>query len=174
MDSKKINDMTEPCIIIAGSGMCQGGRIQHHLRRYIGDPRNLVLVIGYMARGTVGRSLVEKERKIKIFNEHLDLKADVVVLNEFSAHADKLELLEHIKSIKNLKQIFVVHGEELETEVMRDNVYNVLKFKGRVDIPTYGEEFLLIKDTVESHVDARQVEYLKALREREDSDYEAE
>jgi metallo-beta-lactamase family protein len=151
-ESQQLNHFEQPCIIIAGSGMCTGGRILHHLRNQASNDKNLILIVGYMAKGTLGRRIVEQKRKIKIFNEYHDLRADVVALNEFSGHADKLELLENIKNIKGLNQVFIVHGEDLETSVMRDNIYNLLKFKGRVDIPTFGEEYLIYDHKVESDV----------------------
>lgn len=139
-ESKALNNYDKPCMIIAASGMAEAGRIVHHLKFGISDPRNLILVVGFMAKGTLGRRIVEHEPKVKIFNKYYRLKADVVVVNAFSAHADKLDLLDYIGNIKNLKHIFVVHGEETETSVMRDNLYNILKFKGKVDVPSYGDE----------------------------------
>lgn len=167
-ESQKLNHFSQPCIIIAGSGMCNGGRILHHLKNNVEDPRNLILVVGFMAKGTLGRRLVEKKREIKIFGEYFNLKSDVVALNEFSGHADKLELLEHIKAIKGLKQIFIVHGEELETSVMRDNIYNILKFKGRVDIPNFGEEYSIFDSRVESNIENKSQMYWQAWQESKD------
>jgi metallo-beta-lactamase family protein len=141
-DSKKLNTLTGSAIIIASSGMCQGGRIRHHLYHNISDARNFILVVGFMAQNTLGRRLVDGERTVKIFGDELKLKAEVVTLNEFSAHADKLELLNNIKNIAGLKQIFVVHGEESAAELLRDNIYNLLKFRGRVTVPKLGEEFI--------------------------------
>ncbi len=142
--SKKLNNNPEPCIIIAASGMCTGGRILHHLKYAVSNPKNLILVVGYMAQNTLGRDIVEKKRKLKIFNEWFDLRADVEILNEFSAHADKLELLDNVRKIKGLSKIFIVHGEEQETAVMRDNIYNDLKFKGEVKIPALGQSFEIV------------------------------
>ena len=94
-----------------------------------------------MAKGTLGRDIVEGRRKVKIFNRFYKNNAQMVVVNALSAHADKLELLEYAKDIKGLKKIFCVHGEETECSVLRDNLKNVNKFKGDVIIPKYGEEF---------------------------------
>ncbi|HCC23073.1 TPA: MBL fold metallo-hydrolase [Candidatus Falkowbacteria bacterium] len=140
-DSKKLNEYKGSCIIISASGMCTAGRIVHHLKHNIEDPRNLILIVGYMAKGTLGRRIVEQKRKVKIMGSFYNLKADVLAMNEFSAHADKLELMDNIKKIKKLKQIFIVHGEELATAYMRDNIINTLKFKGEVYAPKLGESF---------------------------------
>jgi metallo-beta-lactamase family protein len=123
-----------------------------------------------MAKGTLGRRIVEKKRKVKIFREYFDLKADVVALNEFSAHGDKLELLENIKNMKGLRQVFVVHGEELQTHVMRDAIYNDIDFKGRVDVPYLGEEYTIKGDTVTSRVGVRRARSLKQLQELRDTE----
>lgn len=139
-ESKTLNSYQGSCVIISASGMCEAGRIQHHLRYHMTDPNNLILIVGFMAQGTRGRQIVEGQRRIKIFGQEYPLRAEVVVMNAFSGHADKTELLEYIRNIKNLETVFVVHGEETETEVMRDNLYNILKFKGAVKVPMLGEE----------------------------------
>jgi metallo-beta-lactamase family protein len=140
-ESKKLNDCQDSCIIISSSGMCEAGRIKHHLKNHMGDERNLILVVGFMAEGTRGRDIVEGKRELRLFGETLPLRAEVVVMNSFSAHADKLELLEYIKNISDLENIFVVHGEQNESAVMRDNIYNILKFRGKVQVPVRGETF---------------------------------
>lgn len=162
-DSKKLNSFRGPCIIISASGMCQAGRIKHHLKNHMGDPNNLILVIGFMARGTTGRQIVEGKPKIKIFGEMYPLKADVVVMNAFSAHADKLELLEYIKNINDLEQVFIVHGEETECAVLRDNIYNILKLKARVDVVDFGEEFEITKEGVQSKMGKRRKQYMEEM-----------
>jgi metallo-beta-lactamase family protein len=139
--SKQINSFKGSCIIIAASGMCEAGRIQHHLKYNIENPKTLILVVGYMAAGTLGRDIVENKPRVKIFKEWFRNRAEVAVMNAFSAHADKLELVEYIKNIKGLKKVFTVHGEETECAVLRDNVYSMNKFKGKVIVPAYGEEF---------------------------------
>jgi len=142
-ESQKLNSLKKSCIIVSASGMCTAGRIQHHLKFNISDPKNLILVIGYMARGTLGRDIVEKKRKVTIFGQEYPLRAEVVVLNSFSAHADKPALLEFARKIKGLRKIFCVHGEETESLVMRDNLYNINRFTGKVEVPHLGEEFFL-------------------------------
>lgn len=111
--SRALNYKTEPMIIISASGMCEGGRIVHHLRNNIENPNNTILIIGYQAQHTLGRRIVEKRRKVRIFGVERELNARVEVINSFSAHADKTELLEFVEACgKRLKGIFIVHGDE--------------------------------------------------------------
>ncbi len=164
-ESKAINNFKGSCFIISASGMCEAGRIKHHLKNNISDPKNLILVVGFMAKGTRGRDIVEGKPKIDIFGEEIPLRADVVVLNAFSAHADKLELLEYIRNIKDLEQIFIVHGEETECAVLRDNIYNILKLKCRVDVVDLGEEFEITTTGVESKLGERRQDYIDEMND---------
>jgi metallo-beta-lactamase family protein len=110
--SKAINEGKEPAIVIAGSGMCTGGRIKHHLINYMGDPKNLILFVGYQAVGTLGRSIVEGKDEVRIFGKKRPVKAQVARVNGFSAHADRNELLAWLTSLKHQpKRVFIVHGE---------------------------------------------------------------
>lgn len=117
-DSKKLNTRKEPCIIISASGMCEAGRILHHLYNNISDPRNTVLIIGYQAQFTLGRKLVEQEKTVSIFGDAVERKCEVVVLNSFSGHADRNELLDYFSHFdKNeLRKIFLVHGDLDQSE----------------------------------------------------------
>jgi metallo-beta-lactamase family protein len=112
-ESKKLNSMQSSCVIISASGMCEGGRIVHHLANNIENPKNTILVVGFMAEHTLGRRIVEKQPEISIFGEIHKLKAEVAVLNSFSAHADQGELVKFIQDSdqEQLKKIFLVHGE---------------------------------------------------------------
>ncbi len=119
--SKSLNDDHRPMIIISASGMCEAGRIVHHLKNNIADPKNTVLVVGYMAKNTLGRRIVERHEKVKIFGEEIPLRAQVEILNTFSAHADRNDLLEYVKPLKEtVKKIFIVHGEEEQSEKLYD------------------------------------------------------
>jgi len=122
--SKALNDKREPCIIISASGMCEAGRILHHLKNNIGDPRNTILIVGYMAHNTLGRKLVEKWEKVRIFGEEYVRKAEVVVLNTFSAHADRNDLLEYVDHFdrQRMKGIFCVHGDEDQTYALVEGI----------------------------------------------------
>ncbi len=111
--SKRLNEEPGPMIIISASGMCEAGRILHHLKNNIGDPKNTVLVVGYMANDTLGRRIVERDKEVKIFGMNFDLRARVAVINAFSAHADRNDLLDFVRPLKKrIKRIFIVHGDE--------------------------------------------------------------
>ncbi|MBI5779233.1 MAG: MBL fold metallo-hydrolase [Planctomycetes bacterium] len=110
-ESKRLNADKQPMVIISASGMCEAGRILHHLKNNIEDPNNTILVIGYMAENTLGKKIVERQPIVKIFGEEYHLRAEVVKINSFSAHADKDELIEFIKQCAPRKKIFIVHGD---------------------------------------------------------------
>lgn len=137
-ESKALNDKKGPMIIISASGMCEHGRILHHLKNNIDDRRNTVLIIGYQAENTLGRKLVNGEKRVNIFGEPHDVKADIFVMDAFSAHADRSDLLEYIGRIRGLKKVFLVHGEAKQlaafSQALLQNGYN------DVHIPENGEE----------------------------------
>jgi metallo-beta-lactamase family protein len=118
-DSKALNNDKRPMIIIAGSGMCEAGRVLHHLKNNISESKNTVIVVGYMAENTLGRKIVEKERYVSIYGVEYELNAEVVVINALSGHADKNELLEYAKACMPLKKIFIVHGEEAQSKSLQ-------------------------------------------------------
>jgi len=112
-DSKALNEREGPLMIIAGSGMCESGRILHHLRKGIEDARNTVLIIGYQAQNTLGRKIAERQSEVRIFGVEHSLEADVVVMDAFSAHADRDDLLRFVEACRpSLRKVFLVHGEE--------------------------------------------------------------
>ena len=139
-ESKKLNDINEPCMIIASSGMCEGGRILHHLANNIHDPRHTVLVIGFMAEHTLGRRIVERQPEVKIFGESYALKSEVAILNSFSAHAGQDELVGYTSSFdkKRLKEIFLVHGELAQAEPLSQRLSEA--GFGNVSIPERGDK----------------------------------
>ena len=99
-------------MIISASGMAEGGRILHHLRNNIGDPRNTVLITGYQAQNTLGRKILERQPEVPIFGDPMRLRAEVQELGALSGHADREEMLNWIKPIASgLKKVFLVHGE---------------------------------------------------------------
>jgi len=110
--SKALNNLHGPFLVISASGMCEAGRVLHHLRNNIEDPRNTVLITGFQAENTLGRKILEKHAEVPIFGEPLRLRAEVVSLDELSAHADQKELIEWMRPIApGLKKAFLVHGE---------------------------------------------------------------
>jgi metallo-beta-lactamase family protein len=138
-ESKELNRIDQPCIIISASGMCESGRILHHLKNNVEDPRNTIMVVGFMAQHTLGRRIVERHKKIRIFGEEFQLKARVEVFDAFSAHADRNGLLEYAENTKDtLSGVFIVHGEEEQSQALAEGI------KGlgiqNVSIPAFGEE----------------------------------
>lgn len=118
-DSKRLNDLHGPFVVISASGMAEQGRILHHLRNNIEDPRNTVLITGFQAVDTLGRKLVEKLPEVKIFGEPMRVRAEVASLDELSGHADQRELLEWIAPIAaGLRKVFLVHGEPEQSAVL--------------------------------------------------------
>ena len=112
-DSMKLDKKKDPCIIIAADGMCEAGRITHHLAAGIEDPKNTVLIVGFMAENTLGRKILDGEKEVTIFNTLFSVKASVEKINAFSAHADYTEIIDWLNKIdtSRLKKIFLVHGE---------------------------------------------------------------
>lgn len=112
-DSKALNHDTSPMVIISASGMCENGRILHHLKNNVADPRSTILIVGFMAANTLGRRLVEKAPVVRIFGEEYERKAEVEVINGFSAHADSDGLYDYASVVgERAGKIVLVHGEE--------------------------------------------------------------
>lgn len=126
-ESKALNELKSSCVIISASGMCEGGRIVHHLANNIEDPKNTVLIVGYQAEHTLGRRLVERIPQITIFGDLYKVNAEVVVLNSFSAHAGQDELLEFVDAIDHntLKKILLVHGEPAQAEALKEKLKTI-------------------------------------------------
>lgn len=119
--SKAINDYSEPCIVLAASGMCEAGRILHHLKNNIENPKNTILFVGFQAKDTLGRMILDGAKTVKIFGESYSVNADIVKINEFSAHAGHADLLSFIKKTAEggkLKKVFLVHGEPDNQEML--------------------------------------------------------
>ncbi len=110
--SKALHGRTEPCVIISASGMCEAGRIRHHLKNNVGSPRNTVLLPGFQAANTLGRRLAEGVKQITLFHEEYEVRAEVVQIHGFSGHADQTELLRLLTPrAADAKRVFLVHGE---------------------------------------------------------------
>lgn len=135
--SKAVSSKHEPSIVISASGMCEAGRILHHLRAGIEDERNTVMIVGFQAQHTLGRRLVEKRPRVKVFGVERDLRAEVVVLNGFSAHADQGDLLAYADQVKargKLRQIALVHGEPRPQKVLSE----LLRGRGQEEVVAPG------------------------------------
>jgi len=142
-ESKELNEKNGPMMIISSSGMCEAGRIQHHLKNNIEDPNSIVLIVGYAAQHTLGRRIIEKEEIVKIFGQEINLNAEVIVLNSFSAHADADELMDYVNQFDKemLKHIFLVHGDYDQQEIFKKRILEN-NFE-RVTIPEKGDVFVL-------------------------------
>lgn len=128
-DSKKINSLPRPKVILAGSGMCNGGRIQYHLKFNLDDKNSQVLLVSYQVKGTLGRKLLTGSKSVSIDNLNIPVKAKVSVVNSYSAHADHTALMDWLKKIKNPKpkHIFIVHGEEEANEILAKDISKKIK-----------------------------------------------
>jgi metallo-beta-lactamase family protein len=141
-DSKAINQMRGPMIIIAGSGMCTAGRIKHHLVNHIGRPENTIMFVGYQAVGTLGRRIVNGEPEVRILGENRQVKARIVQIHGFSAHADKQELLKWLSTIaKPPRKLFVVHGEVESAKHFGEFIRKETGWQ--VAVPAYREQAIL-------------------------------
>jgi metallo-beta-lactamase family protein len=139
-DSKKLNDLHGPFVVISASGMCEAGRILHHLRNNIEDPRNTVLITGFQAQDTLGRKLVEKWPEVRIFGEPMRVRAEISSLDELSAHADQGELMEWIRPLApSLRQVFLVHGEPQQSQTLAKLLHSTYNLN--VAIPAPGQSF---------------------------------
>ena len=112
-ESKALNALEEPMVIISADGMCEFGRVTHHLANNISKPSTKIMLVGYMAEHTLGRRLMNREPEVKIFGEWHQVRAEILQINAFSAHADYVEMVEWLDSLdtRNLKKLLMVHGE---------------------------------------------------------------
>jgi len=139
-ESKRLNTMRGPAVIISASGMCEGGRILHHLAHSVGDPKNILLFVGFQAENTLGRRLVEHQTPIKIFGEEYDVQARIHTINALSAHADRNEFQSYFKAMgPEVEKAFVVHGEPTQSAALA----GILQTMGakEVIIPQPGQTF---------------------------------
>ncbi len=141
-ESKKLNDLRGPFIVLAASGMCEAGRVLHHLRNNISDPRNTVLITGYQAENTLGCKILERHAEVPIFGEPVRLRAEVAVLDELSGHADQGELIEWMRPITpGLKKVFLVHGDPGQGAALSNRIHS--EFGIEAVQPSRGDEFEL-------------------------------
>ena len=126
-ESKRLNDVNGPCIIISSSGMAETGRILHHLANNISNANNVILMVGYCAENTLGRKLIDGEKNVKILGEPYEVKSEVIRLDSFSAHADCDELLNFTKELHKhgIKKTFLVHGEPEQQKIYKQNLEKI-------------------------------------------------
>ena len=146
-ESKALNESDESCIIISASGMCDVGRIKHHLKHNIWNPLNTILFVGYQAPGTLGYSIVNGAKKVKLFGEEMAVNAQIEYIEGYSGHADQEGLLNFIYSfIKKPKHIFLVHGEPEGQEVLKSKIMETTSLP--VTIPSFGETYEVTDERV--------------------------
>lgn len=139
-ESKALNKAEGPFMVIASSGMAEGGRVLHHLEHTVWDPNAVIILTGYQAANTLGRKIQEGHSNVPIFGKMHELKAQVCMINEFSAHADQKGLYTYIEKLKGLKKVFLVHGEPQAAEALQKLLQAKLP-QLSVYIPMPGEEF---------------------------------
>ncbi len=139
-ESKAINHIRGSCVIMAGSGMCTGGRVKHHLVNNISHPESKILFVGYQARGTLGRLIVDGRQDVRIHGKTFKVRAQIAQIEGFSAHADRSGLHAWLDGLSSPpKRIFIVHGEKEGAQRLRDDI---VRTKGwNVDIPEYKMEY---------------------------------
>ena len=131
-DSMKINLEDSRCIIIAGAGMCNGGRILQHFKHRLWNEKNTLVFVGYQVQGTLGRKLVDGARKIKVYGEDVIVKAKVHTINGFSAHADQNGLIDWMSKFTKLDKIFLIHGERDKQEIFQKEIEKRLHKKAHI------------------------------------------
>lgn len=138
--SRKLNDLAGPAIIISASGMAEAGRIRHHLKNHIGNPDNLILFIGYCAEHTLGAQILMGKSTVNIFGEPVEVHARIAKLDAFSGHADKNELRAYVQRLTgNIRKIFVIHGEE-EQALAFGETLRAMKPKAEILVPVYQQK----------------------------------
>lgn len=141
-ESKAINDVKPPKIIIAGAGMSQGGRIIHHERRYLPDPKSTILFIGYQAKGSLGRRIFDGADTVKIFREEISVRCRKKAIGGYSAHADQTQLLQWLREMRlHLKKVFVVQGEKDQSLPLAQKITDELAVGA--EVPSLGDEVML-------------------------------
>lgn len=136
-DSKRLNDLQGPAIILSASGMASGGRIMHHLRNRLYRTDTVVLFTGFQAEGTLGRDLIEGVDRVSIHGESVSVKAEIRKLNSFSGHADQQEIIDWLRSVRSARKIFLTHGEENARKVLKERIEQELGMS--VYLPRLGE-----------------------------------
>jgi len=141
-ESREINDYKPPKIIIAGAGMMNGGRILHHARRYLSDPKNTILFIGYQAENSLGRRILGGAKSVRIFDDNIPVRCRVKEIGGYSAHADQRQLLDWLRPMrKTLKKVFVVQGDKEVSKIFAQKIIDELAIEATA--PKLGESVVL-------------------------------
>jgi metallo-beta-lactamase family protein len=141
-ESKALNEVKSPCVIVSASGNLAGGRILHHLKNRLADSRNTVLFVGYQPQGSLGRLISEGREEVKIHGRRVPVRARIATLDALSAHADSGELLEWVGHLKEPpRKIFLVHGELDSQQALKAQLEQVIS--SEIVIPDYLDEFQL-------------------------------
>ncbi|MDD4067119.1 MAG: MBL fold metallo-hydrolase [Bacilli bacterium] len=138
-ESKALNESAEQAIILSSSGMCEAGRIKHHLKHNLWKENSTIIFVGYQAQGTLGRRLVDGAKTVRILGETIKVKARIESIEGFSCHADQLELLNFVGEYEKLKHIFLVHGEIEQQKILYQKIQE--KFGYSIEIPDLGDAF---------------------------------
>lgn len=134
-ESRHINDISQPKVIIAGSGMMSGGRILHHARRYLGDAKSILLIIGYQSAGSLGRRLIDGQKTIKIFGDEIFVEAEIRKIGGFSAHADNPQLYAFVAAMHStLRRVFMVQGEQAAAHHLAEEIRDRLAIDASVPL----------------------------------------
>ncbi len=163
-ESKALNEDLRPAIILSASGMCDVGRIKHHLKHNLWNSNSTILFVGYQAPGTLGRSIVEGAEKVKIFGEEIAVNARIEYIEGYSGHADQTWLLNFVYSFTNPpKHIFLVHGEPTGQDVLKQKIEETSECK--VTIPEFGETYELVGNEPQLLSETKEVkEYKKEFK----------
>jgi len=140
-ESQRINRVRSGAVIMAGSGMCEGGRIRHHFKHNIWRPESSIVFVGFQAKGTLGRKIIDGAEKVNILGEDMAVRAKIYTIGGFSAHADQKDLLDWLGVFTNRPEVFIVHGEEQAALDFERAVKN--RFGFTTHVPYRGDVFQL-------------------------------
>lgn len=140
-ESRLLNDLQGPAVYIAGSGMADAGRVQHHLRHHLSNPTTQVVFVGFQSPGTLGRKLLEGAKRVRIRDQWVTVRAQIKLIDSFSAHADQKGLLNWLSGFKTKPTVFLVHGEDTARHVLAEKINTKLKFQ--VHLPKFKQTFEL-------------------------------
>jgi len=163
-ESKELNISKEPKVIISASGMCEAGRIKHHLKHNLWRKESSIVFVGYQAEGTLGRKIVEGAKIVKVLGEEIYIKAEIYNLEGFSGHADKDALMKWLRGFKEKpKKVFIVHGEEQSKEDFAEQARKELGLN--CVVPVYGNIY-----PIKTEADEEEIDEIKVERDAESSE----